>query len=166
MNLDIEPSDEKGLTSCSTLDNSETMNYPVNFEKVSLACRVERRLLGAIPISPLETYLLPSSHHAWLLSWFRYCWILISFLQDRFLNHWLCLSQCWTHSRNSVELVSKFHWANIDFYLRDTPVPNITDAWNTFWKCQMSGSEKGCIEWTLHYKLWLIMGLGPICMSL
>lgn len=58
--VDIEPSDEKGLTSCSTLDNSETMNYPVKFEKVSLACRVERRLLGAIPISPLETYLLPS----------------------------------------------------------------------------------------------------------
>jgi hypothetical protein len=56
--MDMEPSDEMGLTSYGTLKTSETMNHPVKFEKVALACGVKRRLFGAVPIFPLDTYLL------------------------------------------------------------------------------------------------------------
>ena len=40
--MDMEPSDEMGLTSYGTLKTSETMNHPVKFEKVALACGVKR----------------------------------------------------------------------------------------------------------------------------
>lgn len=75
----------------------------------------------------------------------------------------LCLSQCWSHGRNSMEPVM-FHQENTNSYVR-----YLCARHNWCKKYILGVSSKHIREQnvlTLHYKLWLITGLVPVPISL
>lgn len=105
---------------------TETKNHPGKFEKVGLVCRVKWDCL----VQFLFFHLRYTSSHPHPRPWASRLPYLPAILAQILLSTHLippgqfhkpltlCLSQCWSHGRNSTAPV-KFHWESTNSYLRD-----------------------------------------------
>lgn len=111
--VDMEPSDREGLASYSeqlkqriTLESLRKLVWSVGWSE-TVWCNSYSSTWDIPPPIPTPG---PGhlAYHTCLLSWLKYYWVLISFLQDRFINHWLCVP-------HNVGHMVEIPWSQLSF---------------------------------------------------